>query len=742
MIFVRKKRIISSFTIAFYLFSIIAFPANASSESYNGLNEIKINDGEIDYGTVVDKGSVENHYIDSSIISKRELLEELHEYYSALLQGDEKAQYLEIYSGDSCSATACVEVSSDYGSYSLVSRNNYHLSMREGNRGNSSTNSFGTSYSSDPKATASQLSRLSSINRQIESQNYENARLASHIETENGRLSSLNSEHRSAKSQLTSVESRRNEALQTLNASISDRNMALNERTQAKQQASNARMEAERQQSAVNNQKAIREDRTANLESLKEQTETLLNSSDSYVSSFESHGLVLDSRITAAIEETSQAIQNHNELSDAIIQNLGIENAVSDLSIDYEHLISNENDLEIDVLPDGTQLKTPKSHPKYSDLVNALNYHKSLEDYVGNSTSENVKHAYELSEIGIEQADQAYSEDRNVEGDAYLNGALSMLDSTLDFVPGVSFIKDVTSIVTGVNPITGEDVDDTDRAIMLGTLFAPAALSGATKVVTKVAKALTTMSERGVSSADDLIKVIQNSDRSFSKYVQGPCAKNMPLTHPQSIEEWAKYIAYMAVSSSMGTANASIVNPCPTGSVVDKVLKENRIYPGKFEAGKKGAWNKPLNSPKRNSIYKVNNGSFQTDHLGRTKLVEASNLKLKAADRHGGMQKKAGGEYRLKTDVGGHLWGSRFEGAGELINLVPMDKRLNSNAHDGGAFGRLEMKWAEAIKSGSNVSIKVQPHYTGNSLRPDFFDVTDIIDGVEKRKRIYNRPGG
>ncbi|WP_242650071.1 DNA/RNA non-specific endonuclease [Rodentibacter trehalosifermentans] len=57
-------------------------------------------------------------------------------------------------------------------------------------------------------------------------------------------------------------------------------------------------------------------------------------------------------------------------------------------------------------------------------------------------------------------------------------------------------------------------------------------------------------------------------------------------------------------------------------------------------------------------------------------------LNLDKATRNEYRQKVAGGDCRLESDCGGHLIASMFNGVGEGINLVAMDKTLN------GASGR------------------------------------------------------
>ncbi len=139
---------------------------------------------------------------------------------------------------------------------------------------------------------------------------------------------------------------------------------------------------------------------------------------------------------------------------------------------------------------------------------------------------------------------------------------------------------------------------------------------------------------------------------------------------------------------------------------------------------------------KPNATYKVNGYTYNTDHLGRIKSAEG-NLKLKNGTRNATHQRKAGGTDRLKTDDGGHLIGTRFDGSGKIDNIVPMNSNLNR-----GEFKKLENSWAKALENGQKVDVKVTPVYKGDSLRPDSFRVTQTIDGIKSNKILKNMPGG
>lgn len=73
-----------------------------------------------------------------------------------------------------------------------------------------------------------------------------------------------------------------------------------------------------------------------------------------------------------------------------------------------------------------------------------------------------------------------------------------------------------------------------------------------------------------------------------------------------------------------------------------------------------------------------------------------------------------------------------FKGAGEAINLVPMDRTLNGS---GGEWYKLEQVWKEALSKNQKVEVNIKPIYTSDSKRPLEFRIEQNING----KRLPNR---
>jgi hypothetical protein len=79
----------------------------------------------------------------------------------------------------------------------------------------------------------------------------------------------------------------------------------------------------------------------------------------------------------------------------------------------------------------------------------------------------------------------------------------------------------------------------------------------------------------------------------------------------------------------------------------------------------------------------------------------------------------------IEGDQGGHLIGSRFDGAGEQINLVPMKSGVNLSA-----WKSMENTWADALQQAKKVSVDIRPIYHNGSKRPVAFEVRANIDGT------------
>lgn len=127
---------------------------------------------------------------------------------------------------------------------------------------------------------------------------------------------------------------------------------------------------------------------------------------------------------------------------------------------------------------------------------------------------------------------------------------------------------------------------------------------------------------------------------------------------------------------------------------------------------------------------------FQTDAEGRTVLAHTDHLALGDADRSASVQSRVGHEGGDGYE-GGHLFGNGYGGGGEYANTVAMLRDLNRGAGD--SFFNLENHWRGLLKADPTVMIEVdiRPHYSGQSVVPDVFEVEYRIDGGPLVRKEY-----
>jgi predicted ribonuclease toxin of YeeF-YezG toxin-antitoxin module len=176
-----------------------------------------------------------------------------------------------------------------------------------------------------------------------------------------------------------------------------------------------------------------------------------------------------------------------------------------------------------------------------------------------------------------------------------------------------------------------------------------------------------------------------------------------------------------------------------TSNKIDNIEKIKEVNYGEhFTKGKRRR-----RELKANVRYVTKDGyKYTTDDLGRIVDVEADNLILKEANRKRSMQRVAGREYRLPDDDGGHLIGTQFHGSGDIDNLVAQNRQINRS---GGEWYNMETEWANALneKPPKKVSVKIEPVYSGDSLRPHSFEIVYQIEGKKVvETSIKNQAGG
>lgn len=129
----------------------------------------------------------------------------------------------------------------------------------------------------------------------------------------------------------------------------------------------------------------------------------------------------------------------------------------------------------------------------------------------------------DAAEMISDSALDAFRERAEDEGSSLVSKSLALIDLATNFVPGVSTVKDVTIVLTGVNPITGEEVSDAERAMVAGTLLVPSFVSGATHGLIGAVRRLDHVAASGIRSAEhaaEIANAVRRADDELRVLVQ------------------------------------------------------------------------------------------------------------------------------------------------------------------------------------------------------------------------------
>jgi len=133
----------------------------------------------------------------------------------------------------------------------------------------------------------------------------------------------------------------------------------------------------------------------------------------------------------------------------------------------------------------------------------------------------------------------------------------------------------------------------------------------------------------------------------------------------------------------------------------------------------------------------ANGYSFEIDAAGRT-VSASGELRLGSVERRSrSLQRRAGGQDRLRLDDGGHFIAARFEGPRQAFNHFAQDRNFNRSA-----YRDLENRWATAVRSGQRVFVRVEPVYDGRSVRPVRLIVGYSVNSMRFFRAFANRSGG
>lgn len=155
-----------------------------------------------------------------------------------------------------------------------------------------------------------------------------------------------------------------------------------------------------------------------------------------------------------------------------------------------------------------------------------------------------------------------------------------------------------------------------------------------------------------------------------------------------------------------------------------------------------GAMNEFLNYLLPNRTYLIDDCfTYKTDDLGRVISCSADRTKAFKTINRNTQRNSSTQKYivehldgRVGLDDGGHLFANATGGPNELINQVPMSRKLNQT----GEWRQLERIEEQALKEGKQVVSQRKLLYKGNDKRPYAIEFITIIDGKETKTIVEN----
>jgi hypothetical protein len=162
----------------------------------------------------------------------------------------------------------------------------------------------------------------------------------------------------------------------------------------------------------------------------------------------------------------------------------------------------------------------------------------------------------------------------------------------------------------------------------------------------------------------------------------------------------------------------------------------------KERSGLADRWNDDLMAPEPASVYVVDDRyMYATDKAGRVTHAEGwlgwlpsrENDERRILDA----QRQAGKPDRQRTDDGGHLFATSFDGPGEAVNITAQSRTQNQAVKGSDNWRRMEESWQVLRAAGIQVHASIGVRYPdGTTRRPSTRAVVDRHGGRRSPRRI------
>jgi DNA/RNA non-specific endonuclease/Pretoxin HINT domain len=216
--------------------------------------------------------------------------------------------------------------------------------------------------------------------------------------------------------------------------------------------------------------------------------------------------------------------------------------------------------------------------------------------------------------------------------------------------------------------------------------------------------------------------------------------------NPDAIKAWkgfknfSKKQEYLELLSTLGTKNNPVKTRINTDGLVEIIDENNSSKPwNTFHKDKitgkggpsAGLWNEVINVVPLipNHKYVVDDKFiYETDGFGRVEAITVPDFqtgpsRVRWEDEQGRAKTRKNGN---ANDDGGHMIRAQYNGPSEQINYFPQNPQKNRPG-TGGDWFNMEEEW-KTIKdapanAGKILKIEIIPIFSGNSKRPDMFEV-------------------
>jgi hypothetical protein len=166
----------------------------------------------------------------------------------------------------------------------------------------------------------------------------------------------------------------------------------------------------------------------------------------------------------------------------------------------------------------------------------------------------------------------------------------------------------------------------------------------------------------------------------------------------------------------------------------------------KEESGRRDFWNPNLSAPEPSMVYLVDERYlYVTDKAGRVEHAEGWLGRLPSEEnaerRNLYAQRQAGKPDRERSDDGGHLFATSFEGPGEAINLTAQSRSQNQSVKGSNNWHRMEDALLAKRVAGVQVHATIGVRYPdGTTERPSARNVMLRNEGRPPRRSIFRDP--